>query len=629
MQLTAVTVLSAPRFTDLMPTTPPSARRSCGGAVRGNELFIYGGFSSGGGLTDLQVYDAGTNTWSLLADPFPVRERHSMDYDPLSDRIVIVGGSTGAAATDTVHLLEGVTRAGTSPGLVPGRPSARLDALLQWVPPLRSFVYFGGRTSLFTASHAADLWTLSVADGGVNWASVVGSGSSPTPRGATCYAWDSDHDLLLVFGGETGNSVYSSETWQWAPDGGGWTNLTPMVTGTPPSARGFCATVWEPRIHRLVLYGGQTNVAPTGGLFSFDPVTRVWTQHTPIGAPGNLSDATAVYSPQLQGIVVFGGRFSGSMYTNQMLLLRMNEPPVVDAGPDLSVGEGSTVLLSGSATDSDGPSPLAYSWSVIQGGASVSFVDAGTLTPTLSVPRVVTPLLVRVKLTADDGLEVATDTVDITVLNSINEPPMASAGTAQTVDAGAVVTLQGVGTDPNNDALTFAWTQVAGPPVTLSAPMSQLTTFTAPVVTTPTNLDFELVVRDLSDPSPPATTRVSVVPITIADAGSDAGVDAGFDAGVDGGSDAGAEDAGLDAGVSPTDAGTDAGSDAGADAGADAGTEARDAGLDAGVPDGGTPPLGPPANLGVACGCSVSDSGAFVLLLLGALSRRRSRSRGR
>ncbi len=618
MQLAAVSVLSAPRFTDLMPATPPSARRSCGGAVRGNELFVYGGFGSGGGLTDLQVYDAGTNAWSVVTEPFPVRERHSMDYDPLSDRVVIVGGSTTSAVTDTVHLLDGVTRAGTSPALVSGRPSARVDALLQWVPPLERFVYFGGRTSLFTANHVADFWTLSVADGGVSWASVVGIGSFPTPRGATCSAWDSDHDLLLVFGGETGNNVYSSETWQWAPDGGGWTNLTPMVTGTPPSARGFCATVWEPHLHRLVLYGGQTNVAPTNGLFSFDPVTRVWTQHTPIGSPGNLSDATAVYSPQLQGIVIFGGRFSGSTYTNQMLLLRMNEAPVVDAGPDMMVGEGTTVLLSGSATDSDGPSPLAYSWSVIQGGPSVSFVDAGTLTPTLAVPRVLMPLLVRVKLTADDGVDVATDTVDITVLNSINEPPMALAGAAQTVDAGAVVTLQGVGSDPNNDALTFAWTQVAGPPVTLSAPTSQTTTFTAPVVSAPTDLDFELVVRDLADPSPPAMTRVSVVPITIADAGSDAGVEAGFDAGVDGGvdggSDAGAEDAGFDAGTSPT--------DAGADAGSDAGTEPTDAGRS----DGGTLPLGPPVNLGVACGCSVSDSGAFgLLLLLAGFSRRRSR----
>ena len=76
-----------------------------------------------------------------------------------------------------------------------------------------------------------------------------------------------------------------------------------------------------------------------------------------------------------------------------------------------------------------------------------------------------------------------------------NQPPTANAGSDQTVDGGASVTFDGSGSsDPNDDSLTYQWTQTAGAFVTLSSSTAQKPSFTAP--TGPDTVTFDLVVND-------------------------------------------------------------------------------------------------------------------------------------
>ena len=90
-----------------------------------------------------------------------------------------------------------------------------------------------------------------------------------------------------------------------------------------------------------------------------------------------------------------------------------------------------------------------------------------------------------------------------------NQPPIASAGSDQTVQSGTTVTLDGSGSwDPNGDALTYHWTQTAGPSVTLSNPTAVKPTFTAPA--SAGTLTFQLVVNDGQVNSSPSSVNVSV-----------------------------------------------------------------------------------------------------------------------
>ncbi|NWG71120.1 MAG: hypothetical protein HXY23_05850 [Parvularculaceae bacterium] len=79
--------------------------------------------------------------------------------------------------------------------------------------------------------------------------------------------------------------------------------------------------------------------------------------------------------------------------------------------------------------------------------------------------------------------------------------------------AGSIVTLNaGASTDSDGTIVSFSWTQVAGPSVTLSAPTSSLTTFVAPAVTAQTFVDFTVTVVDDDGARASDTVRVTVTP---------------------------------------------------------------------------------------------------------------------
>lgn len=94
-------------------------------------------------------------------------------------------------------------------------------------------------------------------------------------------------------------------------------------------------------------------------------------------------------------------------------------------------------------------------------------------------------------------------------IQGINRAPNAFAGANQTVDENTFVTLDGSGsTDPDSDALTYAWT--APPGITLSSATIAKPTFTAPVVDADQTLIFGLIVNDGKVNSTVSEVRVTV-----------------------------------------------------------------------------------------------------------------------
>ena len=81
----------------------------------------------------------------------------------------------------------------------------------------------------------------------------------------------------------------------------------------------------------------------------------------------------------------------------------------------------------------------------------------------------------------------------------MNLPPIANAGVDQVVPSAANVALDGTGSsDPDNgpSPLSYAWTQTAGPGVTLTGGMGTMPNFVAPSVMMDTTLTFQLTVND-------------------------------------------------------------------------------------------------------------------------------------
>jgi len=239
-----------------------------------------------------------------------------------------------------------------------------------------------------------------------------------------------------------------------------------------------------------VTLNGSTSSDPQG-----QPLTYAWTQTA--GTAVTLSDpnsATPTFvAPNTVEKLTFELKVTNtaglsSQDTTEVTI--NNTPPIANAGPDQTVSGGATVTLDGSGSSDPQGQTLTYAWTQTSGTA-VTLTGSNTAKPTFTAPGDVETLTFELTVTDTLGLS-AKATTNVSISNAV---PVADAGPDQNVDSGDTVTLDGsASSDPDNDTLTYAWTQTAGTAVTLSDPNSPAPTFTAPNTTE--TLTFQLTVED-------------------------------------------------------------------------------------------------------------------------------------
>ena len=158
----------------------------------------------------------------------------------------------------------------------------------------------------------------------------------------------------------------------------------------------------------------------------------------------------------------------------------VNSPPVANAGPNQTVSINSAVMLNGGGSyDVDG-NPLTYVWALISvpANSTAALQNLRSVNPTFVVDK---PGTYIVQLIVNDG---TTNSIAATVtITTANTPPVANAGSNQTVGVGALVQLNGAGSsDVDGDLLTYRWSLItvpAGSTAALSNPAAVNPTFTA------------------------------------------------------------------------------------------------------------------------------------------------------
>ena len=139
----------------------------------------------------------------------------------------------------------------------------------------------------------------------------------------------------------------------------------------------------------------------------------------------------------------------------------VNQPPVSDAGSDLSVWVSDTVHLDGSNSDDANGDGLTYHWSFVvkPGGSSAVLSDTAAVKPNFIVD---VPGIYTVRLIVNDGtVNSAPDTVTVSTQNSA---PASHAGSDQTALVTDTVQLDGsASSDIDGDSLTFAWALISKP----------------------------------------------------------------------------------------------------------------------------------------------------------------------
>ena len=254
-----------------------------------------------------------------------------------------------------------------------------------------------------------------------------------------------------------------------------------------------------------VTLDGSNSSDPDG---NNDIVSYLWTQTD--GPVVTLSDANAVQPSFAAPDVGSGGvsltfqlavSDSGGLQHTDTIIVNVswvNIPPTANAGTDQTVDEAELVTLDGLNSSDPDDGIASYLWSQIS-GTSVTLSNPTAVKPTFTAPVVGAgggALTFQLTVTDANGLQ-DTDTCIVNISWN-NLAPTANAGSAQTVDPGDPVTIDGsMSEDPEGEIAAYLWKQIAGPAVTLSDPAAVQPTFTAPAVGLGGgSLTFQLTVTD-------------------------------------------------------------------------------------------------------------------------------------
>jgi hypothetical protein len=219
--------------------------------------------------------------------------------------------SAGAATSST-------TTAPTAPG-TPGYPSARSLAPAVSAGPGRLVMVGGveGDSRVLVGSWISETWVYLPPSN--QWFLADPTGN-PEPRFGQAMAYDEQSDVVVMFGGATGQGRFCSvvrrcaseekaDTWWFFPGTGVWTQA-PGSEG--PSARFGATAAYDSQSDRIVVFGGarvvENQVAELyADTWVYDFDTDTWTEMAPETAPEPRAYATATFDPGLDRILLWGG----------------------------------------------------------------------------------------------------------------------------------------------------------------------------------------------------------------------------------------------------------------------------------------------------------------------------------
>lgn len=201
----------------------------------------------------------------------------------------------------------------------------------------------------------------------------------------------------------------------------------------------------------------------------------------------------------------------------------VNNAPTAIAGADVDVEVGLRVTLDGSTSSDPDGDEIDFTWTQVS-GTEVSLQDAQTAAPWFDAMQGGT---LEFELVVSDGfVSSVPDSVVVRML-SLNNAPVADAGEDQHAFVGDTVALDATASyDPDNDDLSYAWSQVSGAAVELSMADTSRPSFTP---TTSGVLQFTVEVSDgqASSQDSVSVTVDAVNQVPIADAGEDQVADIG------------------------------------------------------------------------------------------------------
>lgn len=255
------------------------------------------------------IWEWDGHRWHQVVVPQPLPRGVVMQlvYDPLRQRIVMVGAGLGAPLSTWAYDGVNCTQLATAHS-----------------PPDRAggeIVYDQARDRvlLFGSNLTNDTWLFD----GVDWSQALPA-NSPGIESGHKLVYDAARQECVMF-------TVGAQTWTW--NGVDWTRRTPAFA---PQTRAAFGMTWDPTRQRVVLTGGANpNYQPSGfivrpaGLYEWDGSN--WSARTTVGLDARMS-ISLVHTAG--GLVMYGG---GVWNQPSDLLVRLVDPPLAGTS---NVGAG-------------------------------------------------------------------------------------------------------------------------------------------------------------------------------------------------------------------------------------------------------------------------------------------------
>jgi hypothetical protein len=317
--VTAPAIASSPAFdgtwSQLMPVGGPPSPRDQHTAIYDpvrDRMVVYGGGAGAGEVWALTL--TGTPQWTQLmpSGPSPApRWAHTAIYDPVRDRVVVFGGMGPGPMNDVWALSLGAPPQWTQILPTGAPPTPRYEHSAIYDPVRDRMIVFGG------SSGGNDVWTLSLG-GSPQWTQLFPAGGTPSPRMSHTAIYDPVRDRMLIFAGIS----FVNDVWSLSLGGAPqWLQLTP--SGTPPNAREDHTAIYDPVRDRMVVFGGKDYLSvQQNDVWDLSlAASPQWTQLAPSGPlPATRRGQTAIYDPVRDWMIAFAGSGVGPVYNDTWAL---------------------------------------------------------------------------------------------------------------------------------------------------------------------------------------------------------------------------------------------------------------------------------------------------------------------
>ncbi len=251
-------------------------------------------------------------------------------------------------------------------------------------------------------------------------------------------------------------------------------NLIAALNNTAPVAR--AGDGGESAVGAPLTLDGSASYDPDG-----DEIIFIWSVDTtpeasqlgenPFSANEDRNAAVVTVTLDVEGVYIFGLVVQdpdGAISNTDFVVVEANsglEPPVADAGPNVTALEGSEVCLDGSNSHDPGGAELIFDWSLV----SVPEESAVTTTDLVASEAEAcfepdAPGTYAVALTVDNGLVDSEPDFAFVAAGSTNQGPTAAADIVAAASCDFIVLSGAASTDPENDELGYSWDVLVVPP---------------------------------------------------------------------------------------------------------------------------------------------------------------------